>query len=200
MPEDAQPSPQSDATGAPDDVLRLLIALPGAACPHCRYSLAGLSGSALPTNRCPECGGGLEAGLVRSTGPTRLRRLMVLMFAWLAFAGCMNATRRAVMVHDWYQSQRAMATVRQQRGMAITVIQGRIMAGPTSPPPREWWLELGGWSVLGLLGLGGAIAAWTLRPGQSARERRLVFLLVLGFIGYWGYHAFQFALELVQRL
>jgi hypothetical protein len=127
-----------------------------------------------------------------------MRRLMVLMFAWLAFAGTMNATRRGIMVYDWFGSQNPMLG----RGQRIVIINGQMMsaaAGTVAPVPPSWWLELGGWSVLGLLGVWGVIAsAWM--ATTTGREKRLMALLVLGFIAYWGYHGFQFAVELAARL
>lgn len=197
--------PNSGDAGRESAPLALLLTRPGAACPHCRYSLTGLAGQSAVPDRCPECGGGLEAGLVRSTGPLRLRRLMVLMFAWLAFAGTMNATRRGLLIHDFLDRQAVMARVGSGRtGASISIVGGQIITGGgrgggVSSVPGDWWLEVGGWSVLGLVGLGGAALSLMLTTGQVRREKRLMLLLVLAFLGYWGYHSIQFALELVGR-
>lgn len=195
---------QPVADGSGDAALRALVASPGAACPHCTYSLEGLARSGVTPTRCPECGGGLEAGLVRGVGPGRMRRVMVLMFAWLAFAGCMNATRRGIAVFDWLDMQRfvpARTATRSLQGGVLNPSTVTITSGPrmTTPMPTTWWLELGGWSVLGLLGLWGIIATLALATTVQ-REKRLVVLLVLGFIAYSGYHGFQFAIELAARL
>jgi hypothetical protein len=183
--------------GREGDPLAMLLARPGAACPHCRYSLAGLAGGS--PDRCPECGGGLEAGFVGSTGPRRLRTLMALMFGWLAFAGSMNSARWALIVSSYLERQAAFARAGAARGSAVVVVGGRVLA-PGGGVPREWWLEVGGWGLLGAVGLFGVVAALRLRAGDTRGEKRLMLLLVLGFCGYWGYHAIQFGLELAGRL
>lgn len=182
------------------------MSLPGAACPCCRYSLDGLAAGAVVPDRCPECGGGLAPGLVAGTGPTRMRRLMLLMFAWLAFAGCMNATRRGFLVFDWLDRSAVVASGGRATGQggSVRVIAGQVQifgVGATpAPVPETWWLELGAWSILGIVGIGGIVGVALLGAGSVAREKRLVSLLVLGFIAYWGYHGFQFALEVFERL
>lgn len=191
------PTQQVTGAGERDAALRALVSLPGAACPHCGYSLEGLAAGGAAVSKCPECGGGLEAGLVRGVGSRRMRRVMTLMFAWLAFAGCMNATRRGIAIFDFIEMQSSFGT----RSRGITVIGGQIVRtpGPLAPAiPATWWLELGGWSVLGLLGLWGIVAtAWLMSTVR--REKRLIVLLVLGFIAYWGYHGCQFVFEIVAR-
>ncbi len=200
---DERPTASGGADAARDAALRAVVSVPGAACPHCRYSLEGLAGEGAAATKCPECGGGLVAGLVGGAGSPRMKRLMVLMFAWLAFAGCMNATRRGLAVWDWYDMQ--APTQRQgvvARGSSVVVMSGRVLAigGAPTPVPTEWWMELGGWGVLGVLGIGGGVAASLLRTGRVKREKQLLALLVLGFVGYWGYHAFQFVVEIGERL
>lgn len=133
-----------------------------------------------------------------------MKRLMVLMFAWLAFAGCMNATRRGLAICDVVRLTGAVNTGWTfYTPYSVTTTPG----GTASPAasiwslvPSVWWTELSGWSALGIVGLGGAIAAGTLRADGVRREKRLVVLLVLGFVAYWGYHGFQFLLEMIDRV
>lgn len=187
------------------DPLRALVARPGATCPHCAYSLAGLADAPDAPTRCPECGGGLLAGLIGSTGPRLARRLMVLMFAWLACAGVMNATRWWMSIEEFLARQAAMNQALSQRaapGSSIAIIRGRIIgpATPPSPVPDEFWGHLAWWSALATVGVGGIVATAFIRPGRVRLEKRLIALLVLAFVGYWGYHAYQFTLDMIRWL
>lgn len=205
MPEDNDaPRPNAAAVESPtlgvaeppdsgDDALRAVL-VRGAACPHCRYDLAGLGEQDSLPSACPECGTGLEAGLVGRTGPRRLLHLMTLMFAWLAFAGTMNATRAAVQVHEFYLSPQ---WARLNTGTFVQTRNG--FGGGWSAIPLRMWLDAGGWSALALLGVGGAVAT-AIGRATPRGEKRLFGLLVLGFVAYWGYHGVLFVSEMLARL
>lgn len=178
--------------GAPGMALRAVLATPGARCPHCGYSLEGLSCGS-DGAICPECGGGLEAGLVGAAGPRTVRRLMVLMFAWLAFAGLMNTTRQCLAIYDWHLAPAAGGPFGAAGGWP------RGYGGGWSSVPWWSWALTAGWLALGAIGVTGAVAASIMGPGRKGPERLLLRLLVLGFLVYWGYHAVVFAMELASR-
>ncbi|MEZ6233210.1 MAG: hypothetical protein R3B68_03375 [Phycisphaerales bacterium] len=187
------PNGSGSGSGSGSNALRAVLER-GAICPNCRYDLAGLSrAEALPT-ACPECGTGLEAGLVGTTGPRRFRQLMVLMFCWIAFAGTMNATRLGVRVHEFYLSPQ---WARVNPGGLAGV--GGGFGGGWSAVPTRLWLEFGGWAALGLVGIAGGLLV-AFGTASPRRERHLLMLLVLGFVAYWGYHGVVFVSEMLARL